>query len=319
MNYIGDALMTTPALERLAIMSEMPVDVIASPSALECLEGNPYVGKMIPRNKGNAAGRCAHLISTIRSGGYKDVAVLPSIPIYGHTARIAGASRIFVLSKTPPHSHYAIHLARSIERFYNLAKTDVTYTLNVGNSSRSYASSVFNQDNTHSQNIIFNIGASRPQKRWPIEFFAECAKLLLSTGAKIFVVGGNDDRLEASRLISILSSNRVVDLTGQTSIPELCGLIEGCDALVTGDTAALHIASALKTPVVALFGSTDPNQTGPIGDGKHLVLYNKLECSPCRSHPTCNGAFTCMRSITPESVVMGIRSMLLESIEVSVS
>jgi hypothetical protein len=79
--------------------------------------------------------------------------------------------------------------------------------------------------------------------------------------------------------------------------------------VISGDSGPLHIATAMQTPVVALFGSTDPAETGPwLGktpDGGAAcvsVLYDALSCAPCRKNPTCDGRFDCLRALTPERV-----------------
>jgi heptosyltransferase-2 len=96
-------------------------------------------------------------------------------------------------------------------------------------------------------------------------------------------------------------SHRVLNLGGSTSLRELMALIQIGDLLITNDSGPMHMGAALETPLVALFGSTDPMLTGPYG---HLtqVMQKKVACSPCFKR-TCPIDFRCMRQITPEEVL----------------
>jgi heptosyltransferase-1 len=160
--------------------------------------------------------------------------------------------------------------------------------------------------------IGFNLGASRPQKRWPTEHFIEAIKMQLSAGANIALLGGPGDTEAAEKILKATPSDRVIDLVGKTSIMELCAAIEECDVLISADTGAMHIAAAVGCPVVALFGSTDPNVSGPYRAENSRIIYKALSCAPCNSRPTCNGAFTCMREIAPAEVVAAANELLME-------
>jgi ADP-heptose:LPS heptosyltransferase len=72
----------------------------------------------------------------------------------------------------------------------------------------------------------------------------------------------------------------------------------------------MHIASAVGTPIVAIFGSTDPHLTGPYGDTPARVLYKNLPCAPCNNHPTCGGRHDCLQEISPEEVVLAVSDLI---------
>ena len=91
-----------------------------------------------------------------------------------------------------------------------------------------------------------------------------------------------------------------IDLTGKTRLLQLAALLERCQLLVTNDTGTMHIATAVGTPVVALFGSTDPSITGPWGDG-HVVIKKDVPCSPCLKR-ICPTDRQCMTLITVDEV-----------------
>ena len=113
--------------------------------------------------------------------------------------------------------------------------------------------------------VVIAPGASqgRQEKEWPTERFAAVAEAVVQLGGVPTLVGA-DVRPE-------LSSEGVVDLGGRTSLRELIGILGLADLFVGNDSGVLHLAAALGTPCVALFGPTDPVQTGPHGEG-HVVL-----------------------------------------------
>ena len=105
----------------------------------------------------------------------------------------------------------------------------------------------------------------------------------------------------------------ILNLAGKTSLRELISLISECDVFVTNDSGPLHISYAVGTPMVAIFGSTDPEVTGPpsgtIGNS-NLVVTNKFSCSPCFERTCRNNDLRCMYAITSDDVYLGIKKVL---------
>ena len=91
------------------------------------------------------------------------------------------------------------------------------------------------------------------------------------------------------------------DLTGRTSLSELAAQLRRCRLLLTNDTGTMHLAAFLGVPTVAIFGSTEPQLTGPIGEG-HVVIRHHVECSPCFLRE-CPLDFRCMKAVTVEEAV----------------
>jgi heptosyltransferase-2 len=144
-------------------------------------------------------------------------------------------------------------------------------------------------------------------KCWPPERFRETAlRLLDRTDATLLFFG---DRTGAALVKEICQglSDRVLNLAGVTSLQELMAYIKLSSVLLTNDSGPMHIASALSTKVVALFGSTDERVTGP-GQGS-IVIHKSVSCSPCFKR-TCPIDFRCMKQITVEEVVEALLQML---------
>jgi len=140
---------------------------------------------------------------------------------------------------------------------------------------------------------------TRPQKHWFEDAWrALIPRLSRELGLPVAMLGGPGDREAAERMATGL---KLHDLVGRTTLLEAAEIIRRAALVVGVDTGLTHLGTAFKRPTVALFGSTCPylETTNP----RTRVIYHALECSPCRRHPTCQAAFTCMRRITPEQVL----------------
>ena len=138
-----------------------------------------------------------------------------------------------------------------------------------------------------------------PAKRWPADRFAQAAGRLIDAGATVAVVGGPSDREVADEVLG--AEGRALDFVGRTSVGSLAAVLEGADVLITNDTGPMHLAAAVGTPTVALFGSTNPIWTRPYGEG-HRVLSHPVDCQPCYQR-TCRIGYLCLHGIELESVV----------------
>jgi heptosyltransferase II len=149
--------------------------------------------------------------------------------------------------------------------------------------------------------VGFSPGAAYgPAKQWFPERFASLAeRLSRDLRARILIFGSRGDKSVASLLIQ---GARVplMDLTGQTTLSQAIGLISRCRLFVTNDSGLMHVAAALGIPVVAIFGSTDPMRTAPLGKNCRVVR-SLLPCAPCL-RPHCPGERECMDRITVDEV-----------------
>ncbi len=156
--------------------------------------------------------------------------------------------------------------------------------------------------------IGINLGASirRPSKRWAIEKYAALLDKLQDAGMAIVITGKDIDKKLLTALRKF-SQSPFIDALGKSSIMQLAALIKHCNVYITGDSAPLHIAYAMKTPVVALFGPTDPLRH-TIGSARQAVIRKKLSCSPCYKR-RCR-RHTCMQEISVEEVFEAVKSLL---------
>jgi ADP-heptose:LPS heptosyltransferase len=126
-----------------------------------------------------------------------------------------------------------------------------------------------------------HVSGGRAIKQWPVERFAEVARRLVEySGATIVLSGAAADRPMVETVKSALPGSHVVDVAGHIDLLTLAGLTERLDLLVTGDTGPMHLAAAVGTPVVAVFGPSDPARYAPRGPLDRVVRAD-LPCSPC--------------------------------------
>lgn len=138
-------------------------------------------------------------------------------------------------------------------------------------------------------------------KCWPpASFRALAMRLLLETDAYILFFGDGSSANLVKKICQGLPE-KVIDLAGVTSLRELACIIKDCSVVVTNDSGPMHMAAALNVPVVALFGSTDENRTGPYGQ-KEQVINKHVKCSPCFKR-VCPIDFPCMKEIGVDEVV----------------
>ncbi|MFZ2052966.1 MAG: lipopolysaccharide heptosyltransferase II [Candidatus Aminicenantales bacterium] len=149
--------------------------------------------------------------------------------------------------------------------------------------------------------VILSPGASYgPAKRWPASRFARLAALFQAQNdAAILIIGSAGEAEIAAAIVSSLDKKPAV-LTGQTTLPQLLGLISLASLFVSNDTGPMHLANALHVPVVAIFGPTDPEVTGPF-EQPAAVIKKDVPCWPC-SYRTCPYDHRCMTRIEPEEV-----------------
>ncbi|MDP2277990.1 MAG: lipopolysaccharide heptosyltransferase II, partial [Nitrospirota bacterium] len=155
--------------------------------------------------------------------------------------------------------------------------------------------------------VGINPGASYGStKRWQPEKFAEVTRKIISEfGGSVVIFGGQSETGIAEEIASspqlLPLAARVLLMAGKTDLRELSALISECDTLLTNDSGPMHIGYAVRTPMAAIFGSTDPELTGPLGKG-NIVIKKNIECSPCFERTCGRNKMDCMDAITTDDV-----------------
>lgn len=160
--------------------------------------------------------------------------------------------------------------------------------------------------------LAINPGASCRSKIWPAERFAKTVdELVEKYGFKVFILAGPKDVNIADRVISQMK-HEAINLAGKTSVSQLASLLKRCELFISNDSGPVHIASALGTPVVSIFGRSQkglsPKRWGPVGK-RDVFLHKDVGCVECLAH-NCAKGFLCLKAITVDDVVKSAGSIL---------
>ncbi|HLF86655.1 MAG TPA: lipopolysaccharide heptosyltransferase II [Nitrospiria bacterium] len=320
-NWIGDAVLTTPALS--AIRKEFPgatIHLLAKRPVAELLGKDPGIDNIMVydihgRHQG-PLGRIK-LIEEIKNESFDMaillqnafeaalIAFLSAIPIrYGYNTDGRGSLLNLPVPCTKEtlglhQVYYYLNLVRSISsREYRSEPL-----LRITAEEEAWADKLLNRSGCIGRPIIgINPGSTYGSaKRWPIERFAMLSDILIEQHSSRVIIFGGPGEKELGAQIAGLMKEAPLDLSGETSIRELMALIKRCDLFITNDSGPMHIAAAFGVPVVAIFGPTDHQTTSPFGDG-HMIIRKEIQCAPCllRECPT---EHECMKSIMVDDVL----------------
>ena len=175
---------------------------------------------------------------------------------------------------------------------------------------RSFASDLFHQYEIREERlkIIVHPGGKRPSKLWSREKFALLADKLIEEWEGQIILVGSVDEVEMVKEIIELIKYKVFNLSGKLTVSQLAAVIDRAELVISNDSGPMHIAAAVKTPVVALFSGVDiPNLWYPYGD-MHTVIRKEVNCSPC-FRSSC-GEHYCMNEITVEEVFQAVKKSM---------
>ena len=331
LDRIGDVLLSTPVIK--AAREAYPDSYIAFMArkyAKEVLEGNPYLNEVIVYDKtGSEKGLLRNLsfICQLRRKKF-DIALIlhPTkrthlvISLAGIPEKV-GYNRKwgFLLNTRIPHTkHYGlkheIDYALDILRYTGLDPKDRTLYMPVNSRSEERIDEFF-KENGITKNVpcvTVNPGASCVSKRWSAGKFADAAKRLMERyGAKIIIVSGAADKKLGDKVASLLGGN-CLNLSGKTSVADVASVLRRSKLFISNDSGPVHIACAVKTPVIAIFGRSDrglsPKRWGPTGE-RDIVLHKDVGCDVCLAH-NCKKGFKCLEAVTVEDVLAAADKIL---------
>jgi heptosyltransferase-2 len=315
--FLGDVILTTPLLSRLA-ERHGPVDVVTTPAAATLLETHPAVRSVIRYDKhGTDKGwrGMRKLASELRARRYASV-YLPHRSVRSAVlALLSGVPERVGFSDSAAAITYSRRVPRAragheVERLLALAGSpapapDVSLELTA--SDYATADDWLTAHAVSSRFIALAPGSIWGTKRWP--YYAELAAAL---DRPCVVVGGAEDRSLAEAIVAA-TPGRTVSSAGQLALRASAALIQRAAVLVTNDSAPLHLATAVGTPVVALFGPTVPDfGFGPRRAGDTALGRDGLPCRPCSKHgpQTCPlGHHRCMRELAVETVAAALAAI----------
>jgi heptosyltransferase-2 len=158
--------------------------------------------------------------------------------------------------------------------------------------------------------VVFCPGAEYgPSKQWPVAYFAQLAKNCLQQGRQVWITGSGKDEPVAREILSLAGNvPGIYNLAGMTSLGEVIDLMSQAESVVTNDSGLMHIAAALSIPLLAIYGSTSPEFTPPLGKSVK-ILSSSLDCSPCFARECPLQHHNCMKNMTPELVIQALQEL----------
>lgn len=322
-------VLTTPLIAHLA--QRGPVDVLSTPAAAMLLANHPDVRECIVYDKrGSARGARGFLrmAATLRRRQYASAYLAQGSVRSGALAVAAGipdrvgfqtsAGRAFYTCRiaAPENIHHAARLLSLGTRdpLRERSPEELRPRLYPGEAERTAVDAFLEGAGARGAGLVAVApGSVWATKRWPA--YPELARHLAGD-ARIVVVGASADHELATEIVNA-APERTIDATGKLSLLAAAELIRRCALLVTNDSLPLHLASAMNTPTVAVFGPTVPEfGFGPLATRSAVAGRTDLECRPCDRHGPRQcplGHWRCMREITPSTVAALARELLRDA------
>jgi heptosyltransferase II len=324
-NWLGDLVISLPALRAIrAAYAHARLAVLVKQELAGFFDGISWVDEVIPYSAGGflrAPARGLKIARQLRARKFDLAILLPNsfqsalwVTLAGIPRR-AGYSadgRGFMLSHraTPPADALTGHQA-----FYWMAMVRETLGLKPVPDAQHHRLEVGGENLTRMRQwlaerrqnadaplvAIAPAAAYGPAKEWPLVRFAALIDLIATRfGAETVLIGAPSERIKCEQVAATSKAGAII-AAGETTVGELIALISLCNGFAGNDSGAMHLAGALWLPTVGIFGSTNPNRTGPTGP-KAGFIYRPIECSPCLARDCRFGHYNCLRQITPEEV-----------------
>lgn len=337
-NWLGDAVMTTPAMERLrASFPDAHIALLANPLTAGLFRASPLVNEVIEyRRRDGGVKAFFRTVGLLRAQPF-DLAVLFQnafeaallASFGGINLRIGFAEQgraallTHKLHRGPQHRN-----RHQVEDYLDIVaecervclgesfkpKIEKPLPSLIANSAQRQSANAMLQNLGVANRrplIALNTGATNSRaKCWPADRFAELAdRLTGELNAQIVLIGGAAESNYADEVARQIQRNGVINLAGKTSMAELIGLLAECDLLVSNDTGPAHVAAALGTATLTIFGPTNEFETSPSGRRSELIRADNIECARCM-HRDCPIDHRCMIRLTTSAVFAQAHKLL---------
>ena len=323
--FLGDAILTLPLIQ--AAKQKYPnatIDVIVTPQAAGLFANHPAIRNIIPYDKrGLDKGLVGfrRIRKKVESFGY-NAAIVPHrsvrsallarmsrIPVRVGFDRSAGRYLFTDVIRYRSDLHEIERNLSLLNAFGEEVKGRILPSLYPGESDKASIEKLIEQHGLNRSRELVAIapGTIWNTKRWLKERFAEVARRLSVEGLSVVLVGSQSDRELCEDISALAHSDRIVNTAGTLNLLQSVELIRRCRIIISNDSAPMHMAVAVRTPVVAIFGATVPSfGFAPYGDNDVVVETLGLQCRPCSVHGghSCPiKTFDCMKNIEVERVL----------------
>jgi heptosyltransferase-2 len=326
-NWVGDAVMTIPALRELRrVLPGAHITLATRPWAEGIFRGADFLNEILIYDRPRRSpGAVLRQVREWRKGSF-DLAILFQnafeAAVIARLARVPFRMGYATDGRRPLLTHplplpswrserhevfYYLNLVSELERTLYGASTveerEPRFMLNVSSERKAEAGRVLKAYGASMERNLVALcpGSTNSRaKRWPAEYYALLAdRFIEEMDADVLLIGARDE-LDVSREVARLMCREPLVLTGETDLAQLTAVLSLVDLLVTNDTGPAHISAALERPTLVIFGPTDPRTTRPFSQSAE-IMRNPPDCAPCMLRD-CPIDHRCMTSITPAEV-----------------
>ena len=326
LRYIGDVLLATPTVRAIkAARTDVRVTMMVNRGTEDVLSGNPNMDEIVVLDKGSLAAQW-RLIAGLRRRQFDTVIDLTDGDRSAFLTWISGAPvRIGFNDEHRWRGRYYTELVQPLPGIRHRIDRDLEALkpMNIQAGSKDPQLWLTPEEENSADQLLDQLGVQRSQsivilqpgarywfKAWPPERFAELADRLTSQYGYQVLIGGSDQDIDLAQQIRQTAKSKPIIMAGRTTIKQFAAIARKSALFVGSDSGAMHIASAVGTPVVALFGPSSPREWGPRG-GPVEVVYKEIDCRSC-FHPICaRGEENCMRLIAVHEVCAAAQRLLL--------
>ncbi len=326
--FLGDLVLTLPLLNRMHLQwPDTRIAVLVESGSAGLLKNHPAVSKLITykkRNSHNKTSTMFQLINQVKSLKC-DLAIIPHRSFRSSfIAFLAGIPKRTGFSGTPGAFLYTKRVFRDLDKHETARNLSLLAPFGVDHENIEPLLKIPGQVSHKTDDWLKNNGLSGGNyltiapgsvwntKRWPLEYWQTLSHQLVEDGQRVVVIGGPEDQELGDRIIEG-NEERVINAAGETSILESAEIIKKSKLLISGDTAPVHLACAVNTPVLDIFGPTVPEfGFAPTGENDRIIGLD-ISCRPCTIHGSNKcplDHFRCMLELKPEIVLSTVNGML---------
>lgn len=325
--WVGDMVMAQALFQVLA-KADVEIHVLAPAWSLPLLQRMPEVTKslLLTVSHGEfALLKRYRLAKTLRTVGYDSAFILPNsfksalIPFWANISHRCGYLRegrgILLTDGRKLHkAQYPLMIERFLALAYpsntTLEKPYPLPRLSICQHALEQAIQKYQLKLNGSPITVLCPGAEfGPAKRWPLQHYASVALSLLAKGHQIWLLGSKQDSVITAE-INAKTKYQCQDFAGKTTLGEAIDLMSLSSFVVTNDSGLMHIAAALRKPLVAIYGSSDPSFTPPLAKQVKIVR-EALPCSPCFKRICPLKHMACLETLYPEKVLAALEALTM--------
>lgn len=323
-NWVGDSLMTVPALRALRrVLPDAEITLVIRPSAQGIFSEADFVDEVLLYDRKGVFSVIPQVrewrkrkfeLAVLFQNAFEAALIpfLAGVPLrlgYATESRQALLTHPLALPDWRSSRHevfYYLYLVAALEQMLfgtsSIVETDPDASIQISDVRKAEASELLRAHGVHEDELVVALcpgSINSRAKRWPAEAYAALADRLIDTHRQVLLIGSKDET-DVSKEVTSRMRHRPIVLTGQTTLDQITAVLAGVDLIVTNDTGPAHIGAALGRPTIVIFGPTNPLTTRPFSPVAE-ILRHPPDCAPCMLRD-CPIDHRCMTAITVDEV-----------------